>query len=104
MRRARLSVVGQMTSSRQSPRMSADSDGVALVPLLECTPLAVSRRVSALVPYLSMWVPSSSSRWASPSHQTTKLADDGLRPMFAPPVLNRPPTAEDHDSAPGLPA
>src|SRR3954451_17565992 len=104
MRRALLSVVGQTTSSRQSPRMSADSEGVALVPLLECTPLAVSNRVSLLVPYLSIWVPSSSSRCASPSHHTTKLVEDGLRPMFVPPVLNRPLTADDHDSAPGLPA
>src|SRR4051794_2640658 len=104
MRSLVLSVVGQMTSSRQSPRMSACSDGVDLVPLLECTPLAVSSRVSALVPYLSMWVASSSSRCASPSHQMTKLALDGLRPMFCPLVFSRPDTADDHDSAPGLPA
>src|SRR3954470_19651890 len=104
MRRALLSVVGQTTSSRQSPRMSADRDGVDFVPLLACTPLAVSSRVSALVPYLSMCVPSSSSRWASPSHQTRKLAEPGLRPMFCPLVLNSPETAEDQDSAPGEPA
>src|SRR3954467_15515539 len=104
MRSLVLSVVGQMTSSRQSPRMSAWRDGVDLVLLLACTPLAVSSRVSALVPYLSMCVPSSSSRWASPSHQITKLVLDGLRPMFWPDVLYRPETADDHDSAPGLPA
>ena len=64
-----------MTSSRQSPRMSPDSDGVALVLLLECTPLAVSSRVSDEVPYLSMLVASSSSRTGSASHQTRKFAE-----------------------------
>ena len=62
MRSARLSDVRQMTSSRQSPRMSADSAGVDLVPLFDATPEPVSSRVSPPVPYLSMWVPSSSSR------------------------------------------
>src|SRR3954454_9646056 len=104
MRRARLSVVGQTTSSRQSPRMSADSDGVDFVPLLACTPLAVSSRVSPLVPYLSMWVPSRSSRCASPSHQTTKFVDDGLRATFWPLVLSSPLTADDQASAPMRPA
>src|SRR5215213_4522649 len=106
MRSARLSDVGQITSSRQSPRMSACSEGVAFVPLLECTPLAVSRRVSPPVPYLSMWVPSSSSRCASPSHQMTKFVEPGLRLATCAPfvVLRSPLTALDHVSAPGLPA
>src|SRR3954451_14322872 len=95
MRSARLSEVGQMTSSRQSPRMSAESVGGDLVPLLACTPDAVSSRVSPPVPYLSMCVPSRSSRWASPSHQTTKLIDDGFRPMFCPAVLYSPETPSD---------
>src|SRR5689334_23332785 len=103
MRSAVLLVVGQMTSSRQSPMMSAWSDGVALVPLFECTSLPVSSRVSELVPYLSMCVESSSSRCASPSHQITKLVLPGLRPMFDPDVFIRPETADDHDSAPALP-
>src|SRR5918992_4169812 len=104
MRSAVLAVVGQMTSSRQSPNRSADSDGVALEPLLEWTPLAVSSRESEPVPYLSMRVWSSSSRTGSPSHQTRKLIDDGSRPMAWPAVLRRLVSLDDHDSAPGLPA
>src|SRR6266496_1688603 len=103
-RSARLSEVAQITSSRQSPNRSACNAGVFLVPLSACTPDAVSSRVSLPVPYLSMWVPSSSSRWASPSHQMTKFVDDGLRPMFCPLVFSSPDTADDQDSAPGLPA
>src|ERR1700710_1211006 len=94
-----------MTSSRQSPRMSADSAGVALVPLFDATPEPVSRRVSPLVPYLSICVPSSSSRCASPSHQTTKFVEPGLRLATREPLvpLLRPATDDDQASAPGLP-
>src|SRR5688572_573245 len=106
MRRALLLLVRQMASSRQSPRMSPDRAGVALVPLLEATPLAVSRRVSLPVPYLSMRVWSSSSRTGSASHQMTKLAEDGVRPTEPPEVLNRlvmfGPAPQN--SAPALPA
>src|SRR5690606_14762234 len=84
--------------------MSPDRDGVALVPLLEATPLPVSRRVSPFGPYLSIRVWSSSSRLGSPSHQTRKLIELGLRPMAVPEVLSRPSTREDQNSAPGLPA
>src|SRR5688572_830960 len=85
--------------------MSADSAGVDLVPLFDATPEPVSRRVSPPVPYLSMWVPSRSSRWASPSHQMTKFVEPGLRlatwfPLVA---LRSPATADDHTSAPALP-
>src|SRR5690349_11184158 len=105
MRRAVLSEVGQTTSSRQSPSRSPLSDGVALVPLLEWTPAAVSSRVSDDVPYLSMRVWSSSSRWASPSHHITKLAELVLRlATTAPDGLRTPSTADDQLSAPGLPA
>src|SRR3954471_6417854 len=93
-----------MTSSRQSPRMSPDSAGVDFVLLLYATPEPVSRRVSELVPYLSMCVPSSSSRTGSASHQTRKLIEDGLRPMTLPWVSRRPSAWDDQDSAPGLPA
>src|SRR5690606_22050968 len=62
------------------------------------------RRVSPPGPYLSMCVWSSSSRVGSPSHQTRKLAEPGLRPMEVPEVLSRPSTREDQNSAPGLPA
>src|SRR5262245_54120860 len=81
MRRNALSVVRQTTSSRQSPNRSPLSAGVDLVPLLDVTPDAVSRRVSADVPYLSMWLLSSSSRTVSESHQTRKLAEPGVRPI-----------------------
>src|SRR3954468_9333230 len=103
MRSAVLSPVRQTTSSRQSPRMSPDSTGVALVPLLEATPDPVSRRVSEEVPYLSMWVPSRSSRTGSPSHQARKLAEDGLRPLVPPPSSRMLPSEEDHISGPELP-
>src|SRR4051812_39213181 len=105
MRSAVLSVVGQITSSRQSPNRSPDSDGVDLVPLLECTLAAVSRRVSPEVPYLSMWVPSSSSRVVSASHQVRKFVELGLRVDTTVPCgLRTPSAAADQDSAPGLPA
>src|SRR5688500_18120822 len=95
-----------MTSSRQSPRMSACNAGVALVPLLDRTPLPVRSRVSPPVPYLSIWVPSSNSRCRSPSHQITKFVEPGLRAAtWAPLVAERnPPTADDQTSAPALPA
>src|SRR4051794_5742809 len=104
MRRAVLLLVGQITSSRQSPNRSPESDGVDLVLLLECTSLPVSSRVSLDVPYLSMCVPSSSSRTGSASHQARKFVEPGLRPTFCPLVLKMPLTAEDQDSAPALPA
>src|SRR3954467_1925010 len=104
MRSALLLVVGQMTSSRQSPNRSADSDGVDFVPLLECTSAPVSRRVSPPVPYLSMCVASSSSRVGSASHQTRKFCEPGLRVATTVPLGERTPSAAaDHDSAPGLP-
>ncbi len=104
MRSALLSSVRQMTSSRQSPRMSADSAGVAFVPLFDATPSPVSSRVSPSGPYLSMWVPSSSSRVRSPSHQLRKLALEGLGPISSPAVFRSAPSALDQNSAPGLPS
>src|SRR4051794_21564737 len=104
MRSAVLPLVGQITSSRQSPNRSPESDGVDLVPLLECTSAAVSSRVSPAVPYLSTWLPSSSSRTGSPSHQARKLVEPGLRLVTTVPVGPRTPSAaEDQDSAPALP-
>jgi hypothetical protein len=84
--------------------MSPDSDGVALVPLLEWTPDPVSRRVSPEVPYLSMWVPSRSSRTGSPSHQLTKFMLEGSRPREAPVAERRVVSEADQASAPALPA
>ncbi len=99
-----LSLVGQMTSSRQSPRMSPESDGVALVPLLEWTEAPVSSRVSDEVPYLSIRVPSRSSRTVSPSHQDRKFTDEGSRPLDAPASSRMPVSEADQTSAPSFPA
>src|SRR4030095_1520212 len=77
MRSAELFVSRQITSSRQSPRMSALSAGVALVPLLEAMPESESRLVvfpASQFPLLIV-VPSSNSRSRSPSHQAPKLID-----------------------------
>src|SRR5215475_11429690 len=105
MRSARLSVVRQITSSRQSPRMSAERTGVALMPLLEATPLAVSSRVLPFGSYLSICVLSRSSRTGSASHHTVKLSEGGLVADTCRPLVSKSPeVAELHDSAPGLPA
>lgn len=84
--------------------MSPDSDGVALVPLLEWTDAPVRRRVSDEVPYLSMWVPSRSSRTVSPSHQDRKFTEDGSRPLVAPASSRIEVSEADQTSAPSLPA
>src|SRR5215475_12496219 len=77
MRSAALFVSRQITSSRQSPKMSALSAGVALVPLLEEMPESVSSVVvfPASQFHLVIVTPSSNSRSRSPSHQTPKLIE-----------------------------
>src|SRR6266545_728288 len=81
MRSAALFLSRQITSSRQSPRMSALKQGVAFVPLFEAiSGLEAESESSAVVfPasqfHLLIVVPSSSSRSRSPSHQTPKLID-----------------------------
>src|SRR6185436_13172682 len=95
MRSSLLSVVRQITSSRQSPRISALNAGVAFVPLFDVQPSAVSKTVS--VPsvqfHLVMRLRSSSSRNTSPSHQTPKLHERGSRSaIFSPLALNSPVT------------
>src|SRR5256885_753893 len=95
MRSSLLSVVRQITSSRQSPRMSAESAGVDFVPLFDEQSSAVSRRVSvsSFQFHLSIWFEFSSSRRRSPSHQTPKLHEDGFfSEIFSPFTLNRPLT------------
>src|ERR1044072_7334432 len=76
MRISRLSALGSTSSSRQSPRMSADSDGFFLVPLFETVPGGSSRTFSVpLVPSpLVIRVPSSSSARRSPPPPTPRLA------------------------------
>src|SRR5262245_14252931 len=96
----------KMTSSRQSPKRSADRLGVALVPSMDDAPVAVNKRVSPPVPYLSMWLLSSSSRTNSPSHQIRKLTELGLRPALPAEALKRLviPSPAPQNSAPALPA
>src|SRR2546426_9024737 len=77
MRSAALFVSRQITSSRQSPSMSALKHGVAFVPLFEAMPESESSVV--VFPWsqfhLLIVVPSSNSRSRSPSHQTPKLIE-----------------------------
>src|SRR5262247_1326743 len=77
MRSAALPVSRQITSSRQSPNMSALSAGVAFVPLFEAMPESESSAVvfPASQFHLLIVTPSSSSRSRSPSHQTPKLIE-----------------------------
>src|SRR5215467_2512372 len=77
MRSASLDDSRQITSSRQSPRMSALRFGVALEPLFDDTPDGASSVVvlPASQSHLEIVAPSSSSRSRSPSHQTPKLID-----------------------------
>src|SRR3954470_8744389 len=84
--------------------MSPDRDGVALVLLLEWTDAPVRRRVSDEVPYLSMWVPSRSSRTVSPSHQDRKFTEDAPRPCVAPASSRVQVSEADQTAAPSLPA
>src|SRR4051794_2817587 len=104
MRSARLSLVRQATSSRQSPNRPADSAGSALAVLLDATSLPVRRRAPAPRPHFPTWAPSSSSRTGSASPHTTKLVEPGLRAPFWPFTLHKPVTADDQNSTPGLPA
>src|SRR5262249_59214507 len=77
MRSAALPDSRQITSSRQSPKMSALKHGVDLVPLFEEIPDPESKLV--VFPWsqfhLLIVVPSSNSRSRSPSHQTPKLIE-----------------------------
>src|SRR5678815_124294 len=79
MRSAALSAVRQITSSRQSPRMSAESAGVDLVPLFDMAPVAVNSRSSVDVFqfHFAIQLLSRISRSGSASHQTAKFVDGG---------------------------
>src|SRR5262245_36797140 len=106
MRNSLLSFVRQITSSRQSPKMSALSVGVAFVPLLDVQPSAVSNRSSLPVVqfHFEIVFRSSNSLSTSPSHQTPKLQDRGdASEIFSPLALKRPvtPAPLTHDSKPG---
>src|SRR5215470_9172391 len=86
MRSAALPVSRHITSSRQSPKMSALRQGVAFVPLLEAIPESESRLdvFPASQFHLLIVVPSSNSRNRSPSHQTPKLIDGLLGEICTP--------------------
>jgi len=75
------SLVGQITSSRQSPRKSADRQGLPLVPLMETQPEAVKRAPTL---YLERVIPSNISRKRSPSHQAAKLMGTLMVPIWVP--------------------
>src|SRR6266496_1202583 len=95
MRNSLLSSVLQITSSLQSPRMSALRTGVALVPLLEVQPSATSRVVSVASDqcHLEMVLRSSNSPRTSPSQNTPKLHERGVvSEIFSPLALNKPVT------------
>src|SRR5690348_8964534 len=94
-RNSLLSVVRQITSSRQSPRMSALSAGVAFVPLFDAQPSAVSIMVSAPSAqfHLKIVLRSSNSLSVSPSQKTPKLQERGSwSDIFSPLALNNPVT------------
>src|ERR1700752_1733201 len=88
-----LSVVRQITSSRQSPRISALNAGVALVPLFEAHSSAFNNTVSVLSTgfHFEITLRSSSSLSTSPSHQIPNLHDRGVwSEIFSPFAFQRP--------------
>src|SRR5215207_3934470 len=96
MRSAVLSDVRQMTSSRQSPRMSPRRDGVAFVELLEETPEGDRSTLEVFVSqfHFEMVVPSSNSRRRSASHQIPKFIGEGLEVVIRTPVALQSPPRE----------
>src|SRR5919205_2897753 len=93
MRRAVLSAVRQTTSSRQSPRMSPRSAGVAFDPLFDARP--EGERIVLVLPvvqsHFEMVVPSSNSRRRSASHQTPKLRGEGAEVLICTPFDDQSP-------------
>src|SRR5262245_30748283 len=105
-RNSLLSDVRQITSSRQSPRMSALRAGVAFVPLFDAQPSAVSNTASTLSAqfHLKIMLRSSNSLSVSPSQKTPKLHERGSRSdIFSPLALNNPamPAPLTQHSKPG---
>src|SRR5688500_4215945 len=93
-----LSLRRQITSSRQSPRMSPLSEGVLLLPLFDdafgakpCVPPVAGSRSKFCRPWVVLFqslivVPSTSSRYRSPSHHAPKFVNmlPGLGAMMVP--------------------
>src|SRR5215212_9699787 len=96
MRRAVLSAVRQMTSSRQSPRMSPMSAGVAFVELFEESPAGESSvfDLPVVQSHFEMVVPSSNSRRRSASHQMPKFFGEGADVLICTPVALQSPPRE----------
>src|SRR5690348_8371116 len=85
--------------------MSADSAGVAFVPLFDAQPVALSSVVSAsfFQSHFVIVVLSRISRSRSPSHHTAKLHERGfLSDTFSPLTFHNPdsPLPDAHDSQP----
>ncbi len=94
MRSAVLSAVRQTTSSRQSPRMSPRSAGVAFVELFDARPAGESSVLVVPVSqfHFEMVVPSSNSRRKSASHQMPKFLGEGAEVLICTPfAFHSPP-------------
>src|SRR5688572_2168399 len=100
MRSCELSEVRQMTSSRQSPKRSADSAGVDFVPLLELRPPGDRIELLLLVAgfHFEIVVPSRISRIVSASHQQAKFICPGRELEICTPVALISPPREPHIS------
>src|SRR5690606_38444226 len=101
-----LSVVRQITSSRQSPKRSALNTGVAFDPLLEVHSGSTSSvfRLFVFQLHFMMRFRSRSSRNKSPSHQMPKLQEPGVTSVISSPLAEynpRIPPPKTQHSAPG---
>ncbi|KYF97122.1 hypothetical protein BE20_39760 [Sorangium cellulosum] len=90
----------KITSSRQSPRMSALSVGLLFVPLFAAHPFAV--KPSPSPSYCWTLLLSRSSRLRSASHQMRKLDDEGRLPAAPPSEPRKSWLLLTHASLPGL--
>jgi len=84
-----------MSSSRQSPKMSAVRLGYPPPP----APSAVKMGPTL---YLSIRLPESNCRVRPPSHQITQPVEEGIGPMESPFILSSPYLRWNHISAPGF--
>src|SRR5262245_46680049 len=100
MRNASFVFSRQITSSRQSPKISALKLGVALVPLFEEMPEGASIGLDVLVfhPHLEIVGLSRISRNRSPSHQTMKFICPGRFGVICVPLAAIKPPRAPHIS------
>ena len=99
-----LSSLRTMTSSRQSPSISADKQGLDFVPLLNRPSNRLSTSARPVVQLYFVTISrSSNSRNRSPSHQTPKLVDTHrASPTTSPLMLRMPFESLLHISTPTL--